>query len=278
MALRTFYWHKKKVSTYKYYKYKFRYPERIVFKHGNTGDIFNVDLIKHVYNNEPENVLNEGNRLLLVGSIMNEVKKDDIINGIGWKGNDIVFDQNLIESLKVYGVRGPLTRSFFEKHNADLSNLKFEYDPGLLIKEVYDIDLRKSKEKQVLFLPHFRDAFVYKGKFPKQVKVVNIDNHPKVIAKEILKSKVVYASSLHGIIFSHALNKPCVFVKPQTNEPLFKYRDYYLSIGQELPEGLDDIYAVNFMNDKPTQLDREIGLEDFYFPEKEDLKMSKIIF
>lgn len=278
MALRTFYWHKRKVTKYKYYKYKFLHPERMVFKHGNAGDIFNIDLVKYLYGEEPENVLTEGNRLLMVGSIMNEIKNDDIINGIGWKGNEITLDQELVESLIINGVRGPLTKSFFEMKNADLSNLKFEYDPGLLIKEVYNIDLKKSREKQVIFIPHFRDEIVYKGKYPKEIKVVNIDNSPLKIAKEILKSKVVYASSLHGIVFAHALNKPCVFVKPQSDEPLFKYRDYYLSIGHELPEGLKDIHKVNFLTNKPLTLNKTIGLNDFYFPKTETLKNSGIIF
>ncbi|WP_241478943.1 polysaccharide pyruvyl transferase family protein [Psychroserpens jangbogonensis] len=250
----------------------------MVFKHGNAGDIFNIDLIKYLYGENPENISNQGNRLLMVGSVMNEVKKNDIINGIGWKGNDITFSQELIESLRINGVRGPLTKSFFEKKNANLSNLKFEYDPGLLIKEVYNIDVKKSKEKQIIFIPHFRDNIVYKGNYPKEIKVVDIDNSPYKIAKEILKSKVVYASSLHGIVFAHALNKPCVFVKPQSDEPLFKYRDYYLSIGHTFPEGLEDIYALNFLTDKPLVLNKNIGLDDFYFPNIDALKGSGVIF
>ncbi|WP_040251231.1 polysaccharide pyruvyl transferase family protein [Psychroserpens mesophilus] len=272
MALRTFYWQKRKVSTYKYYKYKFRYPERLVFKHGNAGDIFNIDLIKYLYGVNPSNVKDEGKRLLMVGSIMNEVKHGDIINGIGWKGNDIAFDSDLIASLTINGVRGPLTKTLFEKHNADLSNLKFEYDPGLLIKEVYNLDLNKKSEKQVVFLPHYRDANVYKGKYPKQFKIINIDNKPDVIAKEFLKSKVIYTSSLHGIIFAHALEKPCVFVKPQSDEPLFKYRDYFLSIDLELPEGLKDIHSSNFLLDKPTVKTKNVGIDDFYFPSLDSLK------
>lgn len=183
-----------------------------------------------------------------------------------------------IASSKVYGVRGPLTKSLFEKYKADLSELKFEYDPGLLIKEVYDIDLEKSEDKYVSFIPHFRDELVYKGKYPKNMKVINIDDKPHNIAKKILKSKIVYASSLHGIIFSHALNKPCVFVAPQSEEPIFKYEDYYLSISKDLPQPVKDIHSVNFIKDKATILDREITMNDFYFPSVEELKRREIVF
>ncbi|WP_375234793.1 polysaccharide pyruvyl transferase family protein [Winogradskyella sp.] len=277
MPIRTYYWAQRNVSLYKYYKYKFREPNRFVFKKGNAGDIFNIDLIKFLYQDKPINIKDEGRRLLLVGSIINKIQYGDLICGIGWKGNDLNSKSKIIESLEVHGVRGPLTRSLFEKHGNDLSKLKFEYDPGLLLKEVYNLNLKKSSNSQITFIPHFQDINIYKGKYPKNIKFINIDNTPKNIAKEILKSEIVYASSLHGIIFSHALNKPCVFVKPQTNEPLFKYRDYYLSVGLELPDGLKSIESVNVRKDKPTILNKSIGLDDFHFPDIQSLKNKNII-
>ena len=32
---------------------------------------------------------------------------------------------------------------------------------SILIKEVYDIDLKNSREEQAIFIPHFRDESVY---------------------------------------------------------------------------------------------------------------------
>lgn len=278
MAIRTYYWTQKNASFYKYYKNKFLNPDKFYFKYGNAGDIFNIDLIKYIYNEQPINFTNGGNRLLLVGSIMSKIQEGDIINGIGWKGNNLKDKSEILETIQVFGVRGPLTKSFFEKHNTDLSNLKFELDPGLLIKEVYNIDVEKASEKQVIFIPHYQDIAVYNGVYPKGVKSINIDNSPKKIAKEILKAKIVYASSLHGIIFSHALGKPCVFVKPQSDEPIFKYRDYYLSIGHDLPNPIRDIYSINFLTDKATELKKHIGVDDFYFPSFDVLSKSKIIY
>lgn len=277
MVLRSFWWQKRNASSYKYYKNKILRPDQLYFKYGNAGDMFNIDLLKFVYNIEPVNITNEGKRLLLIGSVMNEVKKGDIINGIGWKGNNLMHRSEILSSLKIYGVRGPLTKSLFEKCGADLSDLKFEYDPGLLIREVYDIDLSKAKEKQVIFIPHFRDQWTYKGKYPKGIKGISIDNRPRKIASEILKSKLVYTSSLHGIIFSHALNKPCVFVKPQSDEPLFKYRDYFLSVDLEYVEPLESIYAANFFRDVGTTINNYITLEDFYFPSVNELIKKQII-
>ncbi|WP_439151540.1 polysaccharide pyruvyl transferase family protein [Winogradskyella sp.] len=278
MGIRTYYWDQRNVSNYTYFKNKLMYKKKEFFKYGNAGDMFNVDLIKKIYNEDIENVKGEGNRILFVGSVMNRVKEGDIINGIGWKGNDLSSKKELLSNLKVYGVRGPLTREFFEKYNTDLSNLKFEYDPGLLIKEVYNIDISKSSNKQIIFIPHFRDEAVYKKKYPKDIKHVTIDTSPLKLASEILRSEVVYSSSLHGIIFSHALGKPSIFVKPQSNEPIFKFRDYYLSVGLNMPEPLDDINQINFLRDKPSILSCSVSMKDFYFPTIKELKIKEIAY
>lgn len=277
MALRTYFWNDRKVSLFNYYKFKFRDKNKMVFRYGNAGDIFNYDLIKYLYKETPLNIKNQGNRLLLVGSVMSVIEKGDIINGIGWKGNDLLNKQDVIESAKVYGVRGPLTKQLFEKYGADLSSLKFEFDPGLLIKEVYNLKVEITQEKNVIFIPHYRDIWAYKGKYPKGIKLVNIDNHPLKVAKEILKAKVVYASSLHGIIFSHALGKECIFVRPQSEEPIFKYRDYYYSIGLDLPVPLPDIYSTNFLTNKATVLGECINMNDFYFPDSNTLVRKGVI-
>lgn len=274
--IRTYYWNTRKVSLIRFMKNKILNPENMMFRYGNAGDIFNVDLIKYLYSNKPTNILDEGNRLLLVGSVMSKINEGDVINGIGWKGNDLDVKRKEIEKAKVFGVRGPLTKQLFEKYGTDLSNLKFEYDPGLLIKEVYKVDLNKSKENQVVFIPHYRDLWKYKN-YPKDVKVINIDNKPQSIIKEILKAKLVYASSLHGIIFSHALHKPCVFVAPQSDEPLFKYHDYYLSVGIDPPEPLKNIYQLNYTKDQGTVINRRIGLDDFYFPKIKELDSLGIL-
>jgi len=277
MALKTYYWNTRKVSAVNFYISKLLTPKRKVFRYGNAGDIFNIDLIKYLYNQHPVNTTKEGRRLLMVGSIASVIEESDVICGIGWKGEDLTNKASQISAANVCGVRGPLTKSLFEKYEADLSHLKFELDPGLLIKEVYNLDVNEGTNENVIFIPHYRDHGVYNGKYPDGIKVINIDNVPKVIAKEILKAKVIYSSSLHGIIFSHALNKECVFVKPQSDEPLFKYYDYFLSIGMEAPEPIKNIHALEFCKDRPTALNKAIGLNDFEFPTLGYLRNNGII-
>jgi len=278
MALRTYFWETPLISKFQYLKNKILSKPNQGFVFGNAGDIFNKDLITFLYKQEPFNIRNEGSKLLLVGSIASVIKENDIINGIGWKGNDLSEISEHIKNATVYGVRGPLTKQLFEKYGADLSKLKFEYDPGLLVKEVYNLDINNNTNKQTIFIPHYKDEKVYKGKYPKGIKLVSVDNYPKTLAKEIMKSKIVYTSSLHGIIFSHALNKPCVFVAPQSNEPIFKYEDYFLSVNVKMPVPLETIYKANIDADASTVLEKTITLDDFYFPSLEELKGKDIIF
>lgn len=241
-------------------------PGKKVFRYGNAGDIFNIDLIKYLYDQDPVNTIKDGGRLLMVGSIASVIEKRDVVCGIGWKGDDLANKAGHIASARVFGVRGPLTKSLFAKYGADLSRLKFELDPGLLIKEVYNLDLNGGATENVVFIPHYRDIWAYKGNYPDGIKVINIDNPPEKIAEEILKAKIIYSSSLHGIIFSHALDRECVFVRPQSDESLFKYYDYFLSIGMEAPEPIKNINVLNFLKDRPTMLNKAIGLNDFEFP------------
>lgn len=278
MALRTYFWETPLISRFQYLKNKLLGKVNQGFIHGNAGDIFNKDLIKFLYQENSFNIRNEGSKLLLVGSIASVIKEKDIVNGIGWKGNDLSEISPHIKNVTVYGVRGPLTKQLFENYGADLSQLQFELDPGLLVKEVYGIDIKHNKRKQIIFIPHYKDENVYKNNYPKAFKFVSIDNHPKTVVKEIMKSKIVYTSSLHGIIFSHALNKPCVFVAPQTTEPIFKYKDYFLSVNINMPRPLESIFKANIEQDVSTSLKRIITIDDFYFPSLEELKSKGIIF
>ncbi|MEP3044901.1 MAG: polysaccharide pyruvyl transferase family protein, partial [Nonlabens ulvanivorans] len=64
---------------------------------------------------------------------------------------------------------------------------------------------------------------------------------------------------------------------PQSEEPIFKYRDYFLSIGMEMPEPIKNIHSLNFNKDVQTNLSKVFSSSDFYFPTKEELDSSDII-
>ncbi len=52
--------------------------------------------------------------------------------------------------------------------------------------------------------------------------------------QEVAAADLVLASSLHALVVAHALGVPACFVSNgATDEPVFKYRDYYSVFGLE---------------------------------------------
>ena len=60
---------------------------------------------------------------------------------------------------------------------------------------------------------------------------MNTNDYKKVIDK-ICSCKVIYTSSLHGIILAEAYGVPAVFYRGLPNIIDFKYKDYYASTGR----------------------------------------------
>lgn len=274
MELRTFFWHDRVISQFEMnLRKKLNFSPSRYFQNGNSGDIFSKEVLKETYNIGCRNIKSSGNRFLCIGSIATEVKDGDVISGIGFKGDgrNIPFRKNC----KIYGVRGPITYAEFKKSGYDMKEVSFQLDPGLLIRFMKK-DIKYTRE-QVSFIPHYRERFLKKNKTPKSMKFVDIDNEASVLVEEILKSKIVYTSSLHGIIFCHALNVPCIFVKPKTEEPLLKFQDYFASIDIKYPKPLSDISEYDFKKDSDTPVGISYDLSDFKFPSLDDLIKKGVV-
>lgn len=268
MTIRTFFWHDRVISpTHFNIRKIFNRAPYFYFKTGNAGDIFTQLIIKNHYNKDVVNVKDQGKRILLVGSIGHNVKAGDLLCGIGVKSKEIPKPKhdNLIHAL-----RGPLSYDAFKNAGYDISKVKFLKDPGLLIR-FYAQDLKHDTPKGCSFIPHYRERGIYLKNMPKNMKYIDIDDTPLNIAKQILSSEVIYSSSLHGIIFAHALNRPAILVQPKTEEPIFKYQDYFASIDQEMPEILTDIHNLKLAKTPLSPLEVKYTKEEFILPTIEEL-------
>jgi hypothetical protein len=203
-------------------------PNRDALTVGNAGDLYNRDLIRHLYGSEAINVDTGGRRLLLVGSTVHRAQPGDVIAGVGSKGSTIAIDNP--REAEVWGVRGPLTADALRARGFDLSNLRFILDPGLLIAQVFpELQEVRPVAGRVIFAPHYRERSRFRR--TKRYDVVNVDASALEFAREIALAETVFTSSLHGLIFAHALGRPTVLVAPLTAEPELKYRDYFASVG-----------------------------------------------
>jgi len=272
--IRTYFWHDRVIGPSEWRLRNFLgLPLSPYFRVGNAGDIMATEIIKYLYGTSYRSIKDEGRRLLCVGSIAAKARENDVLCGVGVKDPEAP-----IKAAKDYiirGLRGPLSCERMKRVGADLSGLKFLLDPGLLLR--FMVSDKAPEPNRVIFIPHYRERFKYLGGLPGRIEFVDIDNHPFQIAREILSAKLVYSSSLHGIIFSHALNRPCIFVSPQTFEPLFKYEDYFLSVDLPMPKPLDSINSFNFLRDSDTPCSVKFGREHFPFPSLEELKSMNIV-
>jgi len=267
MRIRTYYWNDGIVSS-KYLEARKIFNVRSAcnfFNIGNAGDLMSKELLKHFYKLPIDNISNSGKRILTVGSIGHKILQDDLICGIGIKSKVLPKVEN--NESKIWGLRGPISYDVFKKAGFNVNDIKFLADPGLLLSKILPLNDKKIITGKVIFIPHYRERFLYKKSIKNYIEVVDIDCNPIELGNKILESEFVLTSSLHGIIFSHSLNRPCKFVLPQTDEPIIKFIDYFESVN------LNDVKPLNNINeynsfcrpDYPTGIENKI--KSIVFPE-----------
>lgn len=233
LAIKMFYWKKRILPrlplavAQKFSKRAWNY-----FGVGNAGDLVNETIAEKYYSGTEVVIKDFGPRLLCVGSVAQYIESGDLVCGIGCRDDTIKKRPNV----EVVGLRGPISYDIFKRAGYDLSNVKFLADPGLLAGSLYP--QTSAIPNRTIFVPHYRERLAARKIMPKGIKFVDIDCSPEHLAKEIMEAEFVYTSSLHGMVFAHALGRPCLLTKPMTNEPMLKYDDYFLSINSNLPEQL----------------------------------------
>ncbi len=106
--------------------------------------------------------------------------------------------------------------------------------------------------------------------------MIDIDDLPENVCKKILASEHIFSSSLHGIIFAHALGRPATLVSPK-NESLLKYQDYYASVDLGFPLPLREFDGRDMSGLKLSPEDINYRNEDFDLPNVEMLAKQGVI-
>jgi hypothetical protein len=220
-------------------------------------------------------VVATGPRLLCIGSIAHRIQNFDLVCGIGVKSELHLPPPAGDTEPPIWGLRGPLSEKAFRARGYALPDLRFLLDPGLLIRNMFSETELAKVGHDIIFIPHYRDRTHVKKLHLKGMSVVDIDDTPRQIARRILKAKMVYSSSLHGIIFAHSLGRPVAFVEPLSSEPKFKYDDYFLSIGSNIPVPLriQDRHALIGVSDTPIS----VSTSSFCFPDSNLLRQRGIL-
>lgn len=243
------------------------------FAVGNAGDIFARNVIALQYNEAQILNTKAGPRLLCIGSVAHQLRPGDVVCGVGSKGVPLPdIDPG---SVMLHALRGPLTQQELKAAGYDTSTVRWFGDPGLLLSQL--LAPAAPKPGRVIFIPHYRERHLVKHLVPKGIQTVDIDADPLAVGRAILAAELVYASSLHGIIFAHALNRPVVMVRPATPEPLSKFEDYHLGVGLDMPTALTSIAEAEFKTAPNSPATLSMRPEDMSFPDTEVLQGRGIL-
>jgi pyruvyltransferase len=185
------------------------------------GDVFNV---KNPYKKY---------KVYSTGSIMKYTNKESIVWGSG------CIDINSIgeNPLKVFSVRGPLTRNELLKRGIDCPEIYG--DPALLYPKIYNPKIEKKYKWGLI--PHYidfesaNDRKIIKHFENLGFKIIDICKGENEFIDELLEVEYILSSSLHGLIASDAYGIPNARVSI-SNKLIggdFKFIDYYKSVGRK---------------------------------------------
>lgn len=191
----------------------------------------------------------------------------------------------LTRKLNIYALRGKLTLSIL-KDQSQRGGIQFLSnslgDPGLLSNLICDCSDVK-KEYSLGVIPHYVDKGlnvldVFRDN--SEVNIIDVQNSPENVIREIAKCNRIISSSLHGLIVADSLNIPNarMILSNQIVGGDFKYMDYYsvFKSGQRLAlesndlcgilsdlEKVDQNYNVSFEEVLTIQTELQESLEKF---------------
>lgn len=180
--------------------------------------------------------------LIAIGSLIENSTDNCILWGTGMAQPNI-----LPKGGRIIMTRGPLSRKVLISNGYNVESF-IGGDPALLLPLLY---IPKVKNKGgVGFVCHNVDIdFIDKDRLPHNVKLISLktdDVEPVIDA--IVSCNIVFTTSLHGLIVSHAYGIPAVWTeREQLAGGHFKFNDYLLSVGIELYKPLSVNDVVNRM-------------------------------
>ena len=131
------------------------------------------------------------------------------------------------------------------KLSLNLLNIKEEIpigDPALLLPLVYTPS-KKQKTEFLKIIPHFTEYEEIKNLYSNKYTIIDIRTKDvESFIDEIVSSKYIISTSLHGVIIAHAFNIPALWIKKgYINSSDFKFYDYFSSVGITPYEGFKNI-------------------------------------
>lgn len=252
----------------------------------NFGDAINPFLIEKLFNVSIEYSEPLKADLLGIGSIaqtlfaskmsnfklcINKYLRYSTVNiwGSGFNGSAQYFQETrphyknpetFLRRVKVHALRGKLSKQRMEIINSCIYPEITLGDPGLLVS--FLINKPVSKKYQLGIIPHYVDmghpVFVQiKNKIPYSI-IINVQDDPLKVIKQIAECEVIVSSALHGLISADSLSIPnkWILVSDKIIGKNFKFYDYYSVFDIETPKPINfdkTIFNKNLLNKIPEE-------------------------
>jgi pyruvyltransferase len=210
---------------------------------GNFGDELNVPIAKFLFGDAVKfNSQDACKKIRLIGSILGDIKKGDIVCGVGLHHHSQVVPNS---DNQFRCVRGPLSLKCARASGVDTSNV-FMGDPALLLSMFYKPTRIQGLEEKIGVVPHISNIDLFKNLTEDDDRFYLIDPTEKWedVINKIYSCSAVVSSSLHGLICSDTFNVPNVWIKipgmsippcgKDSDDGDFKYWDYFMSQGREI--------------------------------------------
>ena len=212
-------------------------PRRIVLEYWkrkpNVGDLLApiiYDYMLQRYRLSKNVLVNKRVHLLTVGSLIGLMPFDAVIWGSGIHRVNIA--QMVVKNRKtiaydVRAVRGPVTKLILDISGYTCPEVFG--DPAVLMKLIYQPkSIKKEYEVSVIYHLFHKSASHKDG-----IHYIDTETSDyKFFIDEIVKSKVVISSSLHGIILAETYGVPAIFLSEGMDEEIIKFFDWYYSTGR----------------------------------------------
>lgn len=209
---------------------------------GNFGDLLGPLIVKRILAGaQPTGALarlDKSKRVFAVGSVMHFADDGDTVWGTGVNGK-VATDLHRFGALDVRAVRGPVTRKWLADHR-DIDAPEVYGDPALLLPELLPeaASWLQQKKRGLGVVPNFHDVAAY-GSHP---GFIDPKRNPLAVVEDIVRSEMIAASSLHGVIVAEAFGIPAVLLPSKVESP-FKYLDYAQGSGRDRLVEADDLAA-----------------------------------
>ena len=195
----------------------------------NIGDYLSTVVIPHFVPRTINNNNQNKKTLYGIGSILGFRCQDSIVWGSGILNED---DRYLIRikwsKQDIRAVRGPKTRDTLIRLGKKCPAIYG--DPAILMPFIYQPPKLDTIYPVSIIFNYGHKSFI----IPNEQEINTIDivtSDYKFFINQIIKSKLIISSSLHGIIIAETYGVPAICLLDE-KQSTYKYEDWYLSTGR----------------------------------------------